>query len=366
MPFKNLSGDQSQAYFADGLSEELRATLARNLKLQVMAQASSAVFRDRNEDAVTIASTLGVAYLLVGSVQRSEGHRPHHDGSASTAPPGSAAGQEFDRVMQGIFRHQDEIATKVAEALVAEVDGSGEVASGNGQPASPSGGTTSVAAYDAYLRGRALYDLSADETSERAALAQFDAAIAADPDYAAAHAARARSLTAIANQYGEVGQLAEYYDAAITSARRAIAIAPDLCGCPFDTGVHALPGATLTLAPRANPLSDRANSAPARRPSWLAMRSSVRASRPRARGRGSDQARADARSAESADSPGGRIDRIRRTPLRRLDTACQEGAFPEPKALARECGDRGCAPDARARRGSSAPPMRRNRSRTFA
>jgi len=228
LPFKNLSGDEGQAYFSDGLSEELRATLARNLKLQVMAQASSAIFRDRKEDAVTIASTLGVAYLLDGSVQRSGDIVRITTDLIDGATGFSRWSQKFDRVMQDIFVIQDEISSKVAQALVAEVDATGEAASGNKQAPAPSGGTTSVAAYDAYLRGRALYDLSADETSERAALAQFDAAIAADPDYAAAHAARARSLTAIANQYGEVGQLAEYYDAAITSARRAIAIAPDL------------------------------------------------------------------------------------------------------------------------------------------
>jgi tetratricopeptide (TPR) repeat protein len=150
--------------------------------------------------------------------------------------------QKFDRVMQDIFVIQDEISSKVAQALVAEVDASDEAASGNKRPPGPSGGTTSVAAYDAYLRGRALYDLSADETSERAALAQFDAAIAADPDYAAAHAARARSLTAIANQYGEVGQLAEYYDAAITSARRAIALAPDLADAHSTLGFTLFQG----------------------------------------------------------------------------------------------------------------------------
>ncbi|MGB7904706.1 MAG: TIR domain-containing protein, partial [Steroidobacteraceae bacterium] len=70
LPFKNISGDTSQDYFSDGLSEELRSTLARNLKLQVMAQASSAKFRDRTEDAVTIASRLGVAYLLDGTVRK--------------------------------------------------------------------------------------------------------------------------------------------------------------------------------------------------------------------------------------------------------------------------------------------------------
>ena len=242
LPFKNLSGDEDQAYFSDGLSEELRATLARNLKLQVMAQASSAIFRDRKEDAVTIASTLGVAYLLDGSVQRSGDIVRITTDLIDGATGFSRWSQKFDRVMQDIFVIQDEISSKVAQALVAEVDASDEAASGNKRPAAPSGGTTSVAAYDAYLRGRALYDLSADETSERAALAQFDAAIAADPDYAAAHAARARSLTAIANQYGEVGQLAEYYAAAITSARRAIAIAPDLADAHSTLGFTLFQG----------------------------------------------------------------------------------------------------------------------------
>jgi len=242
LPFKNLSGDKGQAYFSDGMSEELRATLARNLKLQVMAQASSAIFRDRKEDAVTIASTLGVAYLLDGSVQRSGNIVRITTDLIDGATGFSRWSQKFDRVMQDIFVIQDEISSKVAQALMAEVDASDEAASGNKRPAGPSGGTTSVAAYDAYLRGRALYDLSADETSERAALAQFDAAIAADPDYAAAHAARARSLTAIANQYGEVGQLGEYYDAAITSARRAIAIAPDLADAHSTLGFTLFQG----------------------------------------------------------------------------------------------------------------------------
>jgi hypothetical protein len=68
LPFDNLSGDPDQAYFSDGLSEEVRATLARNVLLLVMAQTSSGKFRDRKDDARTIAEKLGVAYLLGGSV----------------------------------------------------------------------------------------------------------------------------------------------------------------------------------------------------------------------------------------------------------------------------------------------------------
>lgn len=229
LPFVNLAGDSSQDYFSDGLSEELRATLARNLSLRVMAQASSSKFRDRKDDATTIAAKLGVAYLLDGSVRRSGNVLRITADLIEGATGFSRWSQTFDRVMQDIFAIQSEIAETVAHELVARV-AAGESGNGAGAASPPrvaAGSTRSVAAYDAYLRGRAQYDLSADETSERAALAQFDAAIAADPEYAAAHAARARSLTAIANQYGEVVELPALYDAAIAAAHRAIDLAPD-------------------------------------------------------------------------------------------------------------------------------------------
>ena len=226
LPFVNLSKNPDQDYFSDGLSEELRATLARNLKLLVMAQASSSRFRARRDDAVTIAAKLGVAFLLDGSVRRA-GEVVRVTVDLIDGETGfSRWSRTFERKLQDIFAVQSEIADTVARALTAEVD-AGAVKGSQEAPA-VSGGTTNVEAYDAYLRGRALYDLSSDEASERAALARFDAAIAADPGYAAAHAARARSLTAIANQYGKVAELVELYDAAIVSARRAIALAPQM------------------------------------------------------------------------------------------------------------------------------------------
>ena len=249
LPFENLSGDENQAYFSDGLSEELRATLARNAQLLVMAQASSGKFRDTQDDAVTIASKLGVAYLLDGSVRRS-GDIVRIAADLIDGLTGfSRWSQTFDRGMQDIFAVQSEIANTVASALEAEVATVGGV-DGDGK-LDQTGGTTNVAAYDAYLRGRALYDLSADEASERAALAQFDAAIAADSDYAAAHSARARSLMAIANQYGEAGQLASLYDAAIASAEHAIALAPDLADAHSTLGLAQFQGRLDARAARA-------------------------------------------------------------------------------------------------------------------
>ncbi len=246
LPFENLSGDASQAYFSDGLSEELRATLARNTQLLVMAQASSQTFRDSRDDAITIAAKLGVAYLLDGSVRRS-GEIVRIAADLIDGSTGFSRWSEiFDRGLQDIFAVQSEIANKVADELAATVGASGS----GGQPIQ-AGGTTSVAAYDAYLRGRALYDLSADETSERAALAQFDAAIAADPGYAAAHAARARSMTAIANQYGQLSELASLYDAAIAAAERAIALAPELADAHSTLGYTLFQGRLDARAARA-------------------------------------------------------------------------------------------------------------------
>src|SRR4030095_3604215 len=99
--------------------------------------------------------------------------------------------------------------------------------------------------------GRALYDLSADEASERAALAQFDLAVAADPDYAAAHAARARSLTAIGNPSGKLGETAGLYDEAVAAAERAIEIAPDFAEAYSTLGFTLFQGRLDARAARA-------------------------------------------------------------------------------------------------------------------
>jgi TolB-like protein/Tfp pilus assembly protein PilF len=240
LPFENVGGNPEQDYFAEGLAEEVRATLARNLGLLVMAQASSARFRDSTDDATTIAERLGVAYLLDGSVRRS-GDVVRVTADLIDGGSGfSRWSQTFERRISDIFAVQSEIASTVAGALASRV-ASG---AGTGGRAADvvAGGTVNLAAFDAYLRGRALYDLAADEASEAAALAQFDAAIAADPAYAAAHAARARSLTTIANQYGEVGRRGGLYDAAIASAERAIAIAPDLADADSTLGFTLFQG----------------------------------------------------------------------------------------------------------------------------
>jgi TolB-like protein len=221
LPFENLSGDPNQAYFSDGLSEEVRSALARNVLLLVMGQTSSGKFRDSKDDAVTIAATLGVAFLLDGSVRRS-GDIVRVAAELIDGRTGFRKwSQSFERKIADIFSVQSEIANTVARALALRV------ASGT-TSAERVGGTENIDAYDAYLRGRALYDTSSSEAEDRAALAQFDAAIAADPNYAAAHAARSRSLAYIASNYASGEQLQALHQEAIAAARRAIVLGPDL------------------------------------------------------------------------------------------------------------------------------------------
>jgi TolB-like protein/Flp pilus assembly protein TadD len=231
LPFRNLSGNPEQDYFADGLSAELRAALTRNRALRVIAQVSSDALREKNTDAVQMATAIGVAYLLDGSVRLAGGTfrivTELIDGSTGF----TRWSQTFDRPIDDVFAVQSEIASAVQTALAATIQTTGPNDGGAGTSrAHEPGGTDDVAAFDAYLRGRALYDQSDGEASDRAALAQFEAAIARDSKFAAAHAARSRSLTVIANQYAPVSQTAALYAEALREAELAVALAPDFAG----------------------------------------------------------------------------------------------------------------------------------------
>ena len=223
LPFDNLSGDPDRSYFSDGLASEVRSELASNPLLQVAAQTSSNSFRSRDDDARKISRALGVTYLLDGNVRRS-GDMMRISAELIEGRTGfSRWAQTFDRPVENVFAVQEEIARSVIDALTAQVIGK--------KPAvarKPAAGTSNLEAYDAYLRGKDLYDRAADEAGDLAALASFDRAIAADRGYALAYAARARSLTVIGNQYDQGAKRKARYDAASAAARRAVALAPDV------------------------------------------------------------------------------------------------------------------------------------------
>ena len=223
LPFDNLSGDPDRNYFSDGLAAEVRSELASNPMLQVAAQTSSNRFRSSDDDARKISRALGVAYLLDGNVRRA-GDMMRISAELIEGRTGfSKWAQTFDRPTANIFAVQEEIAQSVIAALTAQMIGKKPDA---GRKAA--GGTTNLEAYDAFLRGKDLFDRAADEAGDHAALDSFDRAVAADPRYAIAYAARARSLTVMGNQYDQGDKRRARYDAAIAAARQAVQLAPDV------------------------------------------------------------------------------------------------------------------------------------------
>jgi TolB-like protein/tetratricopeptide (TPR) repeat protein len=223
LPFANLSADKDSTYFSDGLAAEIRSQLAANPLLAVAAQTSSNHFRDSKDDARAISSALGVAYLLEGDVSRSADKVRVSVSLISGHTGLSRWAQPFERPLTDIFAVQSEIARIVASALTAQM----AAGSPTGKTADI-GGTTNFAAYDAYLRGKDQYEHASDAAGDALALASFDRAIAADPNYALAHAARARSLTVIGNQYDQGRERRDRYDEAVAAARHAVALAPGL------------------------------------------------------------------------------------------------------------------------------------------
>ena len=235
LPFKNLSGDAAQAYFSDGLSEEVRATLARNALLRVAAPTSSGLFRETSADAVSIGRQLDVAYLLEGSVRRANGIVRISAELVDTKTGFSNWSQSFDRPIIDIFAVQSEIASIVARELAVRMVTEAPPADSNGKLTT--GGTTNVAAYDLFLRGQAFHKLSVDEASDRAALAAFDQAIVLDPNYGAAYAARSRSMANIANSTNDLTQIRALFDASVEAAERAVGLAPDFADAHSALGV---------------------------------------------------------------------------------------------------------------------------------
>jgi TolB-like protein len=226
LPFANQTGDPEKKYFSDGLARELRTVLSQNPRLKVSAPTSSNAIA--SEDDFAIGRKLGVGHILRGSVQRDTA-RVRVTTELVAIEDGLVRWAEtYDRALEDVFAVQSEIAQTVALSLVAEVASASE-AQRAAETQQQIGGTRSVPAYEAFLRGHALYDLSAGSESDRAALAQFDAAIAADANYAAAHAMRSTMLAAIAlNLASGEGERDQLFDTAIAAAERALAIEPRL------------------------------------------------------------------------------------------------------------------------------------------
>jgi TolB-like protein/Tfp pilus assembly protein PilF len=221
LPFVNMSGDASQEYFSDGLTEELLNSLTRITELHVAARTSAFSFKGKDADIGTVARKLNVAAVLEGSVRRSA-HTVRITAQLVDAVSGFRVwSQTYDRALSDVLALQTEIATSVANALkITLLEDTGRKIE--------LGGTTTPEAFDAYLRGMKIGRTALSEQQTQAAIGAYTEAIHLDPHFASAFAERSRELTnyAIWNAQGPVVHLT--FEKALADARTAIGLAPDL------------------------------------------------------------------------------------------------------------------------------------------
>jgi TolB-like protein len=183
LPFLDMDRERDQAYFCDGLSEELTNSLSRVRGLRVVARTSAFVFRDRTEDVREIGRKLNVSSVLEGSVQRSGDRLRVTVQLIDTATGCHLWSDRFDRTAGDVFEIEDEIARAVTSELRIKL-------LGQDRSRLSSRRTGDSAAHDLYLRGRYLAARRTPEAIE-AAIRCFEDALSRDAGYSQASASLA-------------------------------------------------------------------------------------------------------------------------------------------------------------------------------
>jgi len=219
LPFANLSGDPHQDYFSDGIAEELRSALSRLPGLQVAGRISSEAVR--NQDATSAARRLHVGHILTGSVRRGPGMLRISSQLLDGRNGLEQWSASYDRPEGNVLAIQTDIAENVVSALSVELGQSGV-------QALTSGGTSDPEALDLYLRAVTQAQNDDSETSLKQADALLDAAIAKDPHFAKAFAAKSRNLSYLADVGRSPEETRRGYAAAVATAQQAVTFASRL------------------------------------------------------------------------------------------------------------------------------------------
>lgn len=229
LPFVDMSEKHDQEYFSDGLSEELIDHLAHIPDLKVIARTSSFAFKGKNEDMRSIASKLGVANLLEGSVRKAGGELRITAQLIRASDGVHLWSETYERKFTDIFKVQDEISTTVANALNIALNTSPVP----GGP-SVSHGTTNVEAYNLLLQGNYFFYRS-NRGDNAKAIESLQQALNLDSRYAVAWAKLARVYT----WQGVVGELTAAAAETRTqdAVRRALAIDPNCAEAYYARGI---------------------------------------------------------------------------------------------------------------------------------
>ena len=180
LPFENLSSDPDNAYFTEGIQDEILARLAKIADLKVISRASTQRYKSSPDDLPEIAKRLGVSNILEGSVQKTADRVRVTVQLINAASDAHLWGETYDRNLTDVFAAESDIARAIADTLRAKLTGSEQ----NALTARP---TENPEAHQLYLRGRYFWNKRTGADFKKA-IGYFNQAIEKDPNYALAYA----------------------------------------------------------------------------------------------------------------------------------------------------------------------------------
>ena len=227
LPMVNSTGDPSNEYFSDGMSEEFIASLSRLHDLKVIGRTSSFQFKGKTDDSKTIGEKLGVYYLLEGSVRKSADRVRIAVALIKSGDGANVWSDTYDRELKDIFAVQSEIAGAVAKELKVALLQSNGQAVPLLTAATPS--NQNLAAYNALLQGNFYLERGpADDV--RKAIGYYDEAIRLDPRYALVYAKLSYAAEFLDTRFGGVTpqEKTELAAKARSVAEKALELDPNL------------------------------------------------------------------------------------------------------------------------------------------
>jgi serine/threonine protein kinase/tetratricopeptide (TPR) repeat protein len=227
LPLTNTSGDTANDYLGAGLAESLITSLAVTPRVTVLSRSAVEESRQQNPDRASFVKSLDASYIVTGSVQ-SVGDRLRVTLNLERPDASVAWGETVEGPVNGLFELQTRLAIALGNAIADQTP--------SGQRTAPSAPTTtSDPAQIAYWKGRALLDRRELTGNRSAALAEFERAIAADPEFATAHGGLAEAQWAMYQQTNDK----TWADRAMASTRTAIALEPDRPNMRYLTALTA-------------------------------------------------------------------------------------------------------------------------------
>jgi len=212
LPFDNLSGDPQNAYFSEGVQDEILTRLAKIAELKVISRTSTQRFKSAPNDLRQIAQQLGVANILEGSVQKANDQVRVNVQLINALTDAHLWADTYDRKLTDIFAVETEIAKTVADMLQAKLTGSEQ----HVIAARP---TANTEAHQLYLKGRFFWNKRTGNDLKKS-IDYFQQAIAADPNYALAYAGVADGYVLLPGY--TAGTPRDCYPKAMATAKKAL------------------------------------------------------------------------------------------------------------------------------------------------